>query len=224
MAFNYEGLNSQIAARREMAMALMQQQEDERRRQQEQQQQMQTQAAPQTGQNNPLGGMDLSSMMNMFGQGGGGAAAVGGGASSAGGAAPGFGLGQPLVSGGVGSASYAPSVGGAAGGAGGASGGAGGLSAAGPWAALAAAVFMNEKYQRKHDNRDTGSKGMFDLLSGNKIVERDADTWGEKIDSGNKLGLKGDYQLAGDITSFDFSNAFKGLKNTVGGKLLRGLF
>jgi hypothetical protein len=115
-------------------------------------------------------------------------------------------------------------AGGAASGAAGGSAGAGAIGAGGWWAALIAAIASNEQYQKKNDNRSSGSKYWTDLISGNKIVERDADTLGEKVDSGNKLGLKGDWQVAGDITSFDFSNAAKGLEDTFGVKTIKKIF
>lgn len=135
-----------------------------------------------------------------------------------------FGLGGSLVggSGAVGGSTFAAGSGaGAAGGAAGGASAGGGIAAAGPWAALAAAILGNESYQKKKGNRSEGSKYWTDLITGNKIVERDADTLGEKIDSGNKLGLKGDWQVAGDITSFDFSNAFKNLDETFGVKTIK---
>lgn len=136
-----------------------------------------------------------------------------------------FGLGGSLVggSGAVGGSTFAAGSGAGAGAAGGASAG-GGIAAAGPWAALAAAIIGNETYQKKKGNRSEGSKYWTDLITGNKIVERDADTLGEKVDSGNKLGLKGDWQVAGDITSFDFSNAFKNLDDTFGVKTIKKIF
>lgn len=188
-----------------------------------------------TGGGSAAGGSGAAGLGGGIGGGLGGSGLMGsaGGAMSAGanGGAS-FGLGGSLVggTGTVGGSTFAASSGGAAAGGAGAGGAAaggsagGGIAAGGPWALLAAAVISNEKYQKKKGNRSEGSKYWTDLISGNKIVERDADTLGEKIDSGNKIGLKGDWQVAGDITSFDFSNAFKGLKDTTGGKLLRGLF
>jgi hypothetical protein len=51
------------------------------------------------------------------------------------------------------------------------------LAAAGPWAALAAAIIGNETYQTKHGNRASSQGGRtMDLLSG-KDLERDADKY-----------------------------------------------
>lgn len=177
---------------------------------------------------------------------GGGAAGLGGSGliGSAGGATSaaatqgaGYGLGGSLVggtgtvggstfAGSAGAAGSSAAAGGAAGASGGAAAGSGASSAAstGPWGWLAAAIMLNENQQVSSGNRSEGGKYWTDLITGNKIVERDADTIGEYIDPGNELGLKGDYQVAGDITSGDFSNAFKGLEDTFGVKTIKKLF
>lgn len=192
--------------------------------------------APQ--QQSQQGGMSISpqsfqQFMPQSGAAAGGAAAGGGSFSAAGaapaiqsgvgstigGMAPGGGMGLPSA------ASMGFGGGAAAGGGGGgaASGGAGAIGAGGPWAALAALIIGNEKMQRNKGNRSEGGKYWTDLISGNKLVERDADTNGEKIDPGNKLGLKGDYQLAGDLTSFDLKNSVKNVEDTFGVKTLKKL-
>ena len=178
--------------------------------------------------------MPMSSIMPSASGGLGGSGLIGSASGAAPAAANGgasFGLGGNLVggTGTVGGSTFAAPAASSAAGAGtgagaGAAGGASSLASAGPWAALIAAIVGNESYQKKKGNRSEGSKYWTDLLTGNKIVERDADTLGEKIDPGNKIGLKGDWQVAGDLTSFDFSNAFKGLKDTFGGKLIKGIF
>lgn len=59
-------------------------------------------------------------------------------------------------------------------GGGGGGGGGGGLGAAGPWAALAAAIIANETYQKGSGNRpDSEREWAGDLASG-KVLERDA--------------------------------------------------
>jgi len=76
-------------------------------------------------------------------------------------------------------------AGGAAGGAGGA--GAGGMmAAAGPWAALAAGIYLNESQARDKGRRDE-NMGSYatDLLSG-AVLEQDAEILGDKI--GGPLG------------------------------------
>lgn len=175
--------------------------------------------------------MPMSSIMPSASGGLGGSGLIGSASGATPAAANGgasFGLGGNLVggSGTVGGSTFAaPAASSAGTGAGaGATGGASSLASAGPWAALIAAIVGNESYQKKKGNRSEGSKYWTDLLTGNKIVERDADTLGEKIDPGNKIGLKGDWQVAGDLTSLDFSNAFKGLKDTAGVKLFKNIF
>lgn len=185
------------------------------------------------------GGAGVAANPALLSTAGGSAAGLGGSGliGSAGGATSaaatqgaGYGLGGSLVggSGTVGGSTYAAGAGtsAAAGGAGGgaaAGGSAGTAASSGPWGWLAAAIILNESANAGNRSENDGQYA-FDLLSGNKIVERDADTNGEWIDPGNELGLKGDYQLAGDISSGDFSNAFKGLEDTFGVKQIKKLF
>ena len=161
---------------------------------------------------------------------------AGGATSAAATQGAGYGLGGSLVggTGTVGGSTYAAGAGtaaasggaGAAGASGGAAAGgsAGTTASTGPWGWLAAAIMLNETNQVAAGNRSEGSEYWTDLITGNKIVERDADTLGEWVDPGNDLGIKGDWQLAGDITSGDFSNAFKGLEDTFGVKTIKKLF
>ena len=119
---------------------------------------------------------------------GGGALGAEGGASIAGlasGEAP---VAAGSLYGGYGSAPI--TVGAAEGlGAGGAAGGGGGggmLAAAGPWAALAAAIFLNEKQAKDKGRRDEDSSSrLVDQLSG-AVLEQDADALGDKM--GGPLG------------------------------------
>lgn len=168
-----------------------------------------------------------SGLLDQF-TGSGAATGVGTAAGTSGTGSVGYGLGQPLVSGGIGSASYAApaaSTGGAAAGSGAAgTGGASALGAAGPWAALAAAILLNENYQKKSGNRDQGTGKQIEHAFTGKVVEDDASVWGEKIDSGNKLGIKGDMEVGADFATFDFSNAFKNIDETFGIKTLKNLF
>lgn len=160
---------------------------------------------------------------------------AGGATSAAATQGAGYGLGGSLVggtgtvggstfAGSAGAAGSGAAAGGAASGAAAGGGAAGTAASSGPWGWLAAAILLNETNQVAAGNRSEGSKYWTDLATGNKIVERDADTIGEWIDPGNDLGLKGDYQVAGDITSGDFSNAFKGLEDTFGVKTIKKLF
>lgn len=164
------------------------------------------------------------------GLGGSGLIGSAGGASSAAATqGAGYGLGGSLVggSGAVGGSTYAAGAGAGAGAAGGAGAGGGAASTAassGPWGWLAAAVIANETYQGSIGNReDSQGKQALNILSG-RVVEQDAPVWGEMIDPGNKLGIKGDMQVAADLATGDFSNAFKGLEDTFGFKTIKGLF
>lgn len=73
------------------------------------------------------------------------------------------------------------------GGAGGGAGGSSGLAAAGPWAALAAAIIGNETYAKKHGYRNSGSEYWTDLATG-KVL-------GQDIDQRVPGSLKGDNAL-----------------------------
>lgn len=65
-------------------------------------------------------------------------------------------------------------------------GGGGMLAAAGPWAALAAAIFLNEKQAKDKGRRDEDSSSrLVDQLSG-AVLEQDADALGDKM--GGPLG------------------------------------
>jgi hypothetical protein len=152
----------------------------------------------------------------------------GGAATAASTGGTGFGLGGSLVggSGAVGGSTFA--AGGASGGASGgaAAGGsaAGGLASAGPWAALIAAIGLNENYQKKTGNREMSHEKQLEHALTGKVVEDDASVWGEKIDSGNDLGIKGDMEVGSDFATGDFSNAFKNLDETFGIKTIKKLF
>ena len=95
------------------------------------------------------------------------------------------GMAMNAMSGGGGSAAGGSAAGGGAAGGGAAGGGAGGgsaLAAAGPWAALAAAIIGNESMAKKNDKRGRASGGEYvgDLLTG-KVLEQDASYAGDKI-------------------------------------------
>lgn len=175
------------------------------------------------------------------GLGGSGLIGSAGGATSAGATGgAGYGLGGTLVggTGQVGGATYAAGAGttaagagtaagtGAAAGGGSAAGGgaASGAASSGPWGWLALAVIANETYQAGQGNRDQGTGKQIEHALTGKVVEDDVEGWGQMIDEDNKLGIKGDMQVAADISTGDFSNAFKGLEDTFGFKTLKGLF
>ena len=212
-----------------MAQALREVAQQQRRQQLTQQPGMQNQNSPDVSTNvlqgltkyNDTSGGGLNRMLSGFLKGGGGAAASGG---SAGGT--GFGLGQPLVSGGVGSASFAG--GGAAAGSGAAAGGAGAGGAAGgmgsalmsnPWTAIAAAIIGGANYL---DNKDISSWS--DTLKG-KAGGNMLDYYGGR-DDGKTHGLIGKLhdkdrapgqmtKAMTDLSELDFGNAFKNAKDGI---------
>lgn len=211
-----------------MAQALRDLAQQQRRQQLTQQPGMQNQNSPDLSTNvlqglakyNDTSGGGLNRMLSGFLKGGSGAAASGGSAAGAGGT--GFGLGQPLVSGGVGSASFAG--GGAAAGSGAAAGGAGagGMGSAlmsNPWTAIAAAIVGGANYL---DNKDISSwsdtlKGkaggnMLDYYGGRKDGKTHG-FLGKLVDQDKAPG-----QLTKAVTDFselDFSNAFSNAKDGI---------
>ena len=205
-----------------MAQALREVAQQQRRQQLTQQPGMQNQNSPDLSTNvlqgltkyNDASGGGLNRMLSGFLKGGGGAAASGG---SAGGT--GFGLGQPLVSGGVGSASFAG--GGAAAGSGAAAGGAGagGALMSNPWTAIAAAIIGGANYL---DNKDISSWS--DTLKG-KAGGNMLDYYGGR-DDGKTHGLIGKLhdkdrapgqmtKAMTDLSELDFGNAFKNAKDGI---------
>lgn len=167
-------------------------------------------------------GTSLGASSGLIGSAGGATAGASTGGAS-------FGLGGSLVggTGTVGGSTFAAGAGGSAAGGGAAAGGSaagGGLAAAGPWAALIAAIGLNENYQKKSGNRDQGTYKQIEHAITGKVVEDDASVWGEKIDKGNKLGIKGDMEVGADFATFDFKNAFKNLDQTFGVKTIKKLF
>lgn len=209
-----------------MAQALRDLEQQQRRQQLTQQPGMQNQNSPDLSTNilqgltkyNDTSGGGLNRMLSGVMKGGGGAAASGGSAAGAGGT--GFGLGQPLVSGGVGSASFAG--GGAAAGSGAAAGGAGGMGSAlmsNPWTAIAAAIIGGANYL---DNKDISSWS--DTLKG-KAGGNMLDYYGGR-DDGKTHGLIGKLhdkdrapgqmtKAMTDLSELDFGNAFKNAKDGI---------
>ena len=209
-----------------MAQALREVTQQQRRQQLTQQPGMQNQNSPDLSTNvlqgltkyNDTSGGGLNRMLSGVLKGGGGAAASGGSAAGAGGT--GFGLGQPLVSGGVGSASFAG--GGAAAGSGAAAGGAGGMGSAlmsNPWTAIAAAIIGGANYL---DNKDISSWS--DTLKG-KAGGNMLDYYGGR-DDGKTHGLIGKLhdkdrapgqmtKAMTDLSELDFGNAFKNAKDGI---------
>lgn len=158
------------------------------------------------------GGMDPSSMMSIgqsfMGSGGGAAGASGGAAGASSGAA-----------------SASSGAAGASGGAAGASSAGSAMASAGPWAALAAAIVINENSAKKGGYRREGSDYYKDLASG-RVLSQDVDQrWAPKIFGKNdKAGLGSDMSAAASIGSFQFGKGFKELKNGSLGKFIKKIF
>lgn len=192
------------------------------------------------------GGAGVAANPALLSTAGGSAAGLGGSGliGSAGGATSaaatqgaGYGLGGSLVggTGTVGGSTYAAgagtaAAGGTAAGAGTAAGGgaaagsgAGTAASSGPIGWIAAAIIANESGQAAAGNRDQGTEKQIEHAFTGKVVEDDASGWGEMVDKGNKLGLKGDFEVGSDFASGDFSNAFKGLEGTFGAKTIKKL-
>lgn len=160
-----------------------------------------------------------------------GAAGFGAGAG-AGATGVGYGLGGALSSGAVGGATYAGAGGAVAGGtaagagagaagagaAGGAAAGgaASGAAAAGPFAAIAAAIIMNEQDSKARGLRREGNDYYKDLATG-KVLQQDINgKWAPMTDSifGEKSGLGNDQRFFGDVMTLDFKSAAKNFKKS----------
>jgi len=162
------------------------------------------------------GGLNLNSAMNIYDMfaGGGGAGAAGAGAggfdygvasSPAAGGGTWFG---PFAEGGIASGGTA---GGTAGGAAGGSG-ASALSSLGPWAALAAIIYANEREAQRGGYRSEDDTQYAKDLLGGKVLSQDVEQrWAPKLESA--WGGSGSMaSAASNIGSLDFSNAWGDLK------------
>lgn len=211
-----------------MAQALRDLAQQQRRQQLTQQPGMQNQNSPDVSTNvlqglakyNDTSGGGLNRMLSGLLKGGASAGSSAGAGASAG--STGFGLGQPLVSGGIGSASFAaPSAaagsGAAAGGAG--AGGMGSALMSNPWTAIAAAIIGGANYL---DNKDISSWS--DTLKG-KAGGNMLDYYGGR-DDGKTHGLIGKLhdkdrapgqmtKAMTDLSELDFGNAFKNAKDGI---------
>lgn len=98
------------------------------------------------------------------------------------------------------------------------SGGSSFISAAGPWAALAAAIIANESEAKRGGYRDEDKGEYFKDLAGGKVLEQDmSKRWipklfGEDLEH-DDLGLGGDTLASADLLTLDFSNAWDTFKN-----------
>lgn len=157
-------------------------------------------------------------IQSMFGGGAGaGAGAGAGGASQVGaGAANGASSGIGSLTGGAGA--------GASGG--GAAGGSSWLASAGPWAALAAAILVNENEAREGGYRDEDDWEYAKDLFGGKVMSDDINyRWSPKLFGDDDYGFGADMEIAGELSSWDFSNAWDKLKNdSTLAKLLKKVF
>lgn len=139
----------------------------------------------------------------------------------------GFGSADPFstasYAGGEGAVSGASTAGGSGGAAGGSSWGSM-ASSAGPWAALAAVIAINENEANGGGYRHDGADYWGDLFGG-KVLEQDMnqrwlpDMFGEDMKH-DDYGFGGDMKAGSELLSLDFSNALESLKGGTIGKLL----
>jgi len=143
-----------------------------------------------------------------------------GGTGTVGGSTFAAGAGSGAASGGgLGGALGGSAAGGSAAGGGAASGAGGALAAAGPWAALAAIIMINEEDSRKKGLRsENRGERTRDQLTG-KVATQDIEgKWGPMLDKwtgGNfsKLGFQGDAKGASQIASGRIAPGIKSLWN-----------
>ena len=128
---------------------------------------------------------------------------------SAGGMDPSMGMGAMQAFGG----GSGGSAGGAAGTSGSSSAAGSSVAAAGPWAALAAIIAVNEKSARNGGHRRDGADYAKDLASG-KVLSQDVnERWVPKLGGyeNDKTGLLHDAGAGAEFLSLDFKDGFKKL-------------
>ena len=128
---------------------------------------------------------------------------------SAGGMDPSMGMGAMQAFGG----GSGGSAGGAAGASGSSSAAGSSVAAAGPWAALAAIIAVNEKSARNGGHRRDGADYAKDLASG-KVLSQDVnERWVPKLGGyeNDKTGLLHDAGAGAEFLSLDFKDGFKKL-------------
>lgn len=142
----------------------------------------------------------------------------------------GIGIAKSFMGGGSAAGSGAGAGGAAAGGSAGGSSAAGGLgsaaASAGPWAALAAAIAVNEYNAKKGGFRaENDNEYAKDLITG-KVVSQDINgRWAPKLfGSSDKMGLGADMKAAGEASHLDLNGTIDNLKNGTIGKLLKKIF
>lgn len=187
-------------------LAQQQREQEAQRRAEAGRQQQQLQQTPQPQSQPGMGGVDPGTLLSV-------GSAFGTSGTTAGGAAAG------------GSAAGGSAAGGTA--AGGTSALGGAAAAAGPWAALAAIVGVNERSARNSGARRDGVDYWKDLGTG-KVVEQDVNQRiVPKIFGGyndDKTGLAHEAGAAGEFATLDFKNGAKKLENGVVGNLVKKIF
>lgn len=140
------------------------------------------------------------------------------------------GIAKSFMGGGSAAGSGAGAGGAAAGGSAGGSSAAGGLgsaaASAGPWAALAAVIAVNEYNAKKGGFRAENDKEYAkDLITG-KVMSQDINgRWAPKLfGSSDKMGLGADMKAAGEASHLDLNGTIDNLKNGTIGKLFKKIF
>ena len=185
----------------------MSQVSDDAKRQQElaQQRAAQSQSAS-AGQGqgiSPSAGIGIAKSF-MGGSAAGGSGASAGGAGGAGGAAAGSSAGGSSAAGGLGGAA----------------------ASAGPWAALAAVVAVNEYNAKKGGFRAENDKEYAKDLATGKVMSQDINgRWAPKLfGSSDKMGLGADMKAGGEASHLDLNGTIDNLKNGTIGKLIKKIF
>ena len=139
---------------------------------------------------------------------------MGGGAAGGSGAgAGGAGAGGAAAGGSAGGSSAAGGLGGAA-------------ASAGPWAALAAVIAVNEYNAKKGGFRAENDKEYAKDLATGKVMSQDINgRWAPKLfGSSDKMGLGADMKAAGEASHLDLNGTFDNLENGTIGKLIKKIF
>lgn len=187
----------------------MSQTSQDAKRQQELAQQRATQSqASSAGQGqgiSPSAGIGIAkSFMGGGAAGGSGAGAGGAGGAGAGGAAAGGSAGGSSAAGGLGGAA----------------------ASAGPWAALAAVIAVNEYNAKKGGFRAENDKEYAKDLATGKVMSQDINgRWAPKLfGSSDKMGLGADMKAAGEASHLDLNGTIDNMKNGTIGKLIKKIF
>ena len=142
----------------------------------------------------------------------------------------GLGIAKSFMGGGAAGGSGAGAGGAAAGGSAGGSSAAGGLgsaaASAGPWAALAAVIAVNEYNAKKGGFRAENDKEYAKDLATGKVVSQDINgRWAPKLfGKSDKMGLGADMKAAGEASHLDLNGTFDNLENGTIGKLFKKIF